>query len=236
MTEEEAAIRNADKVFSVSKRLYEWGKSNNPNTVYLPNATDFELMKTTREEGEIADELRNLNHPVVGYTGRITPWRIDWELLGKIADMEEKPTLVMIGEIHHDSIPLRDKLLQRKNVIFLGPKEYYKLPMFYRGFDVCILPHSVDLQTGSMDPIKLYDYMGSGKPIVATSVEEAKKFPKGLRLANDHTSFLSLLREAWSDKNHNPATQMEIARQNSWAIRTEELVNQIELTLESNHV
>lgn len=222
--EEEQAIAGADIVLSVSKRLFDWGKSINQNTFYLPNATDFELMKTTVEPGDIAPEMAGLKHPVVGYTGRITPWRIDWELLDKIACMEEGPTIVMIGELHRDAIPLRDKLLKRENVIFLGPREYYKLPTFYRGFDVCIFPHSVDLQTGSMDPIKLYDYMGCGRPIVSTAVEEAKKFSDVIRIADDHAQFMTLLRESWNRTDHNPDAQMEVASKNSWRFRVQNLI------------
>lgn len=226
---EEKAIRDADKVFAVSRRLYEWGEKINPNTLFLPNATDFEVMKTTQDDGPVAEELKCLKRPVIGYTGRITPWRIDWDLLGKIAGMEEAPTIVMVGEVHPQSVPLKEKL--PKNVIFLGPRQYYKLPEFYRGFDVCILPHSLDTQTQSMDPIKLYDYMGSGKPIVAMGVEEAKKFADFIRLAEDHEGFLFKLREAWQERDHDPAPQMEAARQNSWLIRAEELAGHIRETI-----
>ncbi|MBW1938503.1 MAG: glycosyltransferase [Deltaproteobacteria bacterium] len=229
--EEEMAIKGSDKVFSVSKRLYGWAKKLNINSVLLPNATDFELMKTTQEDGPIANELKGLKSPIIGYTGRITPWRLDWGLLERIADMEEKPTVVMIGEVHPGSVSLRDKLIMKENVKFLGPKEYCKLPTFYRSLDVCILPHSTDTQTASMDPIKLYDYMGTGRPIVATAVEEAKKFSDVLRLANSHDDFLALLRETWRDKNHDPRPQMETARQNSWIRRTEQLASHIALTI-----
>jgi len=231
LLKEEEAIKNADKVFSVSIKLFEWSKKNNPNTVYLPNATDFELMKTTQEDGPIADELKHFKRPIFGYTGRITPWRIDWALLEKIASMEEEPTVVMIGEVHPQSIPLRDKLMEKKNVTFLGPREYYKLPTYYRGFDCCILPHSINNQTASMDPIKLYDYMGSGRPIVTMAVNEAMKFSDVLYIANDHEHFLNLLSKTWQTKDHNPKPQMEIARQNSWTVRVEELVNQITETI-----
>jgi hypothetical protein len=231
LLEEETAIKGSDKVFSVSKRLYEWAKKLNMNSVLLPNATDFELMKTTQDDSPVAEELKGLKPPIIGYTGRITPWRIDWQLLNKIAHMEEKPTLVMIGELHPNSVSLRDKLIMKENVRFLGPKEYCKLPTFYRRLDVCILPHSTDTQTASMDPIKLYDYMGSGRPIVATAVEEAKKFSDVLRLANSHDDFLALLRETWRDKDHDPQPQMEIARQNSWIRRTEQLASHIALTI-----
>lgn len=228
ISQEEEAITGANIVFAVSKRLFEWGKSLNPNTYYLPNATDFATMKTTIESGPIDDDICNLGNPVLGYTGRITPWRIDWPLLEMIADMEEKPSLVMIGELHQDSLPLKEKLLSRKNVHFLGPREYYSLPTFYRGFDVCILPHSVDKQTESMDPIKLYDYLGSGKPIVSSAVGEARKFSNAIKIAENHSHFLSLLREQWNKSNHNPEPQMEMASRCSWPVRTQELVNNVQ--------
>ncbi|MGH7901318.1 MAG: glycosyltransferase, partial [Thermodesulfobacteriota bacterium] len=195
---EKLVIKEVDTVFAVSKKLIERAKEINPNTFYLPNATSFNNFNRVTQKIEISREILAIPEPRVGYIGKITPWRIDFVLIRHLSETRPDWSIIMIGPIHPEAKPLVDELGKLKNVFFLGPRNYYSLPEYIKGFNVCILPHRVDTLTESMDPIKLYDYMATGKPVVTTSIPEALKFKNVIKVAESEEEFVSLLNEVIS--------------------------------------
>ncbi len=136
-------------------------------------------------------------------------------------------SIIMIGPIHTHAKALVKELSKFKNIVFLGPKKYYSLPNYIKGFNTCVLPHKVDALTESMDPIKLYDYMATGKPIVATGISEALKFENIIKIANSKEEFLSSLDEicAKSNVEQNTSERITFAKNNSWMNRTDQLID-----------
>mgnify|MGYP002622878763 FL=1 len=225
ISEESRVIKEADLVFAVSGRLFDKAVKLNPNSIHLPNATDFESFNKVMSNIDTSEEIRSFNRPRLGYVGNITPRRIDFELLRFIAESKPEWNIIMIGPVHAEAADMVNSFRDLRNVFFLGPKKYYSLPEYIKGFDICILPHRVDNLTQSMDPIKLYDYMATGKPIVATAVAEAVKFREEICLGNSREEFVShiksLLYEGATEQSL--AMQLETAKKNTWDKRVEKL-------------
>jgi glycosyltransferase involved in cell wall biosynthesis len=227
---ENVVIKQVDTVFAVSEKLLQKAKDINSNTYYLPNATSYENFNRVTQNIEISPEILKIPEPRIGYVGKITPWRIDFDLIKTIAKTKPNWSIVMIGPIHPEAQNSVKELCKSENIFILGPRNYYSLPEYIKGFDCCILPHLVDPLTESMDPIKLYDYMATGKPVVSTSVTEAMKFKEVMKIGKSNEEFLSFLDDAINDAPNEDIIrrQLQIAQENSWENRTDQLIKILE--------
>jgi len=88
-----------------------------------------------------------------------------------------------------------------------------------RAFDVCITPHRVTAFTESLNPIKLWEYMAAGKPIVSTDIAGFRDYPSLVRIARDADSFLDAVREALAEDPKTAALRQSQAAGHSWEQR-----------------
>ena len=231
---EEKALRHADVVFAVSEVLLEKAKKYSRKAYYLPNATSFENFNLVMSDIQVDDEILRISPPRLGYVGKITGWRLDFDLIKWVAEKKPEWSIVLIGPVHPNDITQHEvsKLKPLKNIHFLGPKEYWNLARYIKGFDVCILPHKDDALTQSMDPIKLYDYMATGKPVVAANVREAAKFSSVIQVAASREEFLSDVEKVLGQEVDDLQEQrLSVAKQNSWRDRVQLMANILQSSL-----
>jgi len=215
-------IRRADVVFAVSRNLFERARRLNPNTYRAPNATDWHLLQRTA-----------IPHPIIGYMGQIGD-RVDFELLREVALARPDWSLVLVGPVWENKRAVAEALGALPNVYFLGWRPYTELPSFMRGFDVCAIPHTCDRLTASMDPIKLYDYLTSGKPIVTTRVAGIDRFLDVLYIADGPAEFVACTATALAEADpERVAKRKEYARANTWQRRAAELYQIVRAQVES---
>ena len=115
----------------------------------------------------------------------------------------------------------RQTLAACGNVVLTGPVPYAGIPEIMRAFDVCITPHRVTPFTESLNPIKLWEYLAAGKPIVATNVAGFRDYPQMVRLASECAdSFGAAVEAALTepDATAGEARRTE-ARRHSWDSR-----------------
>jgi glycosyltransferase involved in cell wall biosynthesis len=172
------------------------------------------------DDSEPPAETRGWRRPVLGYTGTIHAERLDVELLEYVAT-KWNGSVVLIGP---DYLPseLRCRLAAA-GVILLGPIAYSQLPQFMRGFDACIVPHRVTAFTESLNPIKLWEYLASGKPIVSTRVAGFRDFPELVSLADNADQFRDAAAVAVREPTDSPvaAARIREASQHSWKVRVD---------------
>jgi glycosyltransferase involved in cell wall biosynthesis len=143
----------------------------------------------------VPKELRTLRHPVIGYAGYRVRDRLDLNLIDELAASRPNWSFVFIGP-HVGEEPLREITARRPNVVALGPVDYSRLPSYVAAFDVCILPNRINAHTAGNDPIKLYDYLAAGKPIVSTQTSGADKLGDMVTIADSGPPFLEALERA----------------------------------------
>lgn len=157
---------------------------------------------------------------VIGYHGALAKW-LDYELLNKIADVDNF-VLLLIG-YEHDSSMRESGLLEKDNVYFLGSKSYFELPQYAYYYDIGILPFKKYKLTESVSPVKLFEYMALGKPVVTTDLVECLKYKSCLIAeAEDHETFVANLKKAVtlkSNADYQLTLQTE-AVENSWQSKT----------------
>jgi len=218
----ESILQEVDQIFAVSEELTRRAAAANPHTYQAPNATDPKLLEAAGREGPTAEELMELPRPIIGYVGQIAD-KIDYHLIRAMSQARPNWSFVFVGPVWYTKRDLVKSLTRRPNVHFLGARPYRAVPTYLRGFDVCILPHTRDALTRSMDPIKLYDYLASSKPIVSTEVAGVERFSDVVYVGNGPGEFISALDQAVAEDGELRKRRREYADQNLWPQRATEM-------------
>ncbi len=147
------------------------------------------LQRVLDGDGPLPPAAADWPRPVLGYTGTIHPDRVD-VASGRCAGAAHLPqgTVALVGP---NFLTGEDQAAAGRcaNVVLTGPVPYAELPEYMRAFDVCITPHRVTPFTESLNPIKLWEYLAAGKPIVATDVAGFRDYPQFVRIAPDADGF-----------------------------------------------
>lgn len=178
---------NADLITTNSWETAQWLGKNRDNVFCIPNGVDAEIFKPLPDVN-IPDDLKSLSHPIVGYAGKMQEM-FDVSLMEYVVSKLPNVNFVFIGQ------QLNPKwmapLWRYPNVHYLGDKHYERLPQYLATFDICTIPYNLERQH-SVDPIKFYEYLAMGKPIVTTNVGNVKSFfdyPQ-VQIASEPVGFL----------------------------------------------
>jgi glycosyltransferase involved in cell wall biosynthesis len=215
-------LQQVDLVFAVSAELEQRAAGVNPHTYRAPNATDLDKLGGAAADGPVAAELAELPRPIIGYVGQVAD-KMDYELIGQVARARPDWNLVFVGPVWSSKREWTAALEALGNVHFLGARPFDTLVTYLRGFDVCTLPHAISPLTRSMDPIKLYDYLATGKPVVSTPVAGVERFADVVRVADGPEAFLVALEAALSEDGALTAQRLAYAQANTWPARAKEM-------------
>lgn len=158
---------------------------------------------------------------VIGYIGAIAEW-FDLDLVEKIARRFENCLVLLVG---NDSAGAAARLRDLPNVQFTGELPYAELPFYVHGFDVCLLPFRIIPLTLATNPVKVYEYLGAGKPVVATALPEMQQFGSLVESAKTHDEFLAAIgRVLTTDRAESREDRQAFARAQTWRDRADSLV------------
>jgi glycosyltransferase involved in cell wall biosynthesis len=207
-------FKKADLVFTGTDSLYEEKRKFHDNISFVPCGVDFELFNNVKNKNIcITEELSSINHPIIGYIGGLNE-RIDSDLIEFIASNKNDWSIVLVGPIQR-SFSLKNNY---SNIFFTGLKPYKNLPSYLAAFDVCILPYKKSDATKYINPVKLLEYLSSGKPVVSVKIPDIVKFYDGyVEFADDYQSFVDTINQCID----NPSTDkikmgIELAKSKSW--------------------
>ncbi len=228
---EDEVIKNADLVFVTSKNLHRLKSPINPNTHILHNAADLNIFsEAVEKEFEKPEELKGLKGRIIGFTGNMDPHRVDYELLKKIAKRHPEKNLVLVGPINSEKYKTvgLDKM---PNVIMTGGKHIRELPKYLQFFDVTIIPFLKNTLTASIYPLKINEYLATGKPVVSTDFsEDIRDFRDVIYLSKNREEFINLINKAiGEDSVDRMDARIKKASENTWTKRVEqfwEIVNE----------
>jgi glycosyltransferase involved in cell wall biosynthesis len=231
---ENALVARADIVLAVSRKLYDRHRQLNSNTYLVPNGVDTEFFGRVRcygkRETDTLHEYRD--RPVVGYVGGIHDW-VDVDLIVETALLLPDISFVLIGPALKS---LKQKLEGIPNLAYLGPKPYSDLVGYMSYFSVGIIPFKLNLLNESTNPIKLYEYLGAGLPVVSTSMKEVVPHAAEgvVYVADEPAAFAERIREAIStaDDARHVRERQRIAGDNSWEERAGLLLDLIDAALD----
>jgi len=225
------AVSSADIVLTASDKLYEMASAINPRVYLLPNACDYDYFSGNSNSLQADDDLAQIGSPIIGYIGVVASW-CDLELITATADRFPHCSLVMIGPLYNIS-----QVPHRPNIHWLGFKPYEKLADYARRFDVGIIPFRNTSMTESVNPIKMWEYMAAGMPVVATALPEARKHGDLVLYSLDQEQFMNNINQAlYADSQEKRWQRQQIAQQNSWIERARRVVQIIEEEMQRRQV
>jgi glycosyltransferase involved in cell wall biosynthesis len=170
-------LHNADIVTATAKPLHEKALRHNPNAYLCPNAADMEHFLSARREWAGREWKRPEDLPegkqIAGFFGIMREW-FDTDLMREVAQKKTAFEFCLIGGYSQDVF---ERLKDLKNIRFLGEKDYSLLPQYLSYFDVALIPFKTNELIRSTNPIKVYEYLAGGKPVVSTDIPEIERMP-----------------------------------------------------------
>lgn len=220
---EKKLLKSVDITFTTSEQLRKNKTIFQPNTHYVQNATDYELLSRAMAPGiEILPRLKKIKRPIIGYLGAIKSV-LDTDLLAYIAKNNQQWSIVLIGPKEDKTVI--EKLKEIPNIYFISRQPYENFPNILKGFDVAIIPFILNYYTKSINPNKIHEYMAAGCQIVSTALPELYNYKEFIKIAHNKEEvelfITEYLEHPLSYKQRK--VQTEYAKQNSWENRFKDM-------------
>jgi glycosyltransferase involved in cell wall biosynthesis len=217
----------ADLVFTVSEGLHARKSRFNPNTYLVRNAVDYRLFAAAQDaHTPIPGELGDIRRPIVGCVTRIVPEYFDAPLLRAIFAARPDWSFVVVGPECSASPALSD-LKALPNVHLLGRRPFTDVPSYLKAFDACLIPYVLTENKRLADPLKLYEYLAAGKPVVSKPLASLTAFGDVVTFASGTGEWIAAIDEAVrGDSPDAIGRRQAVARHHTWDNRVE-LISQL---------
>lgn len=223
---EAGLIGQVDLIFVTSPALLQTKSPLHPHVVLVPNGVDVEAF--TRPAALTPPDIANLPHPLIGYAGVLNE-KIDFDLLAALAGQHPAWTFALVGPVALRNPEELQPLRRLGNVHFLGGKSVEALPAYVQTFDAGLMPYRLNEWTRNISPLKLYEYLAAGIPIISTAIPAIEPFANALWQADDAASFAQAITAALAaDTPDRRQRQQALAQLHSWEQRLETLADAIQ--------
>jgi polysaccharide pyruvyl transferase CsaB len=192
VSEERQLVRENDVLVVSGRTLLEKYTAAGCRPVLARNGVDFEFYNQPHAPAGDVQAPK----PVIGYFGAIADW-MDLDLVRGAALARPQYSFVMVGQVFRDDIAKLDL----PNVHLLGSKPYAEIPSYLEHFDVCVIPFVLNEVTKATDPVKLYEYLARGKPVVATAMAELSECADLIYIARDAEDYVRQLDRAVAEND-----------------------------------
>ncbi len=225
-------LKKADIIPVTASRLLDGIKDKRPDAFLSHNAVLFEVWHLVGKRIKPDSEMKKLigKKPIIGYFGSLIESCFDYDLLKYAAKARPDYNFVISGPLDFDTSNGVHRWSDYPNIHFIGtvPK-YEDLAKRIHFFDVCMVPFVLNKVTQSISPLKLFEYMAAGKPIVTTDMRECKKYGSVLA-SKSKEEFVENLDKAikLKDDPKFQALVLKEAKENTWEVRTEEIIKRLE--------
>lgn len=224
---EEELAEKSHAVFATAAGLAQRLETFNANTKFIPNGANFERFHQATQPQTCPEDMAEIPGPIFGFIGALQPC-IEYGYVQAAAKARPHWSFVFIGGEKPGSDFLDLKSLP--NVHFLGMRPNEELPKYMAHFDACLnLFASGDLSK-DVSPLKFYEYLATGKPIVSTpQPDQILQFAPMIQVAGTAEEFISACEEALLDKGEErKQMRVEEGRKSSWDSRVAEICGSLE--------
>ena len=214
-------------VMASSKFLVSQALKQRSEVHLVENACDTGNFQSEKDISKVTKKMQdviNLQLPIIGFFGALASW-VDYQLIEDVAKKNTGYSFVLIGPNYDNTyLPLKKKKIP--NIHFIGPVPYKKLKHYSAWFDVSIIPFLVEQITHAVSPIKLFEYMAIGKPIVATKTQELERYNSVLlsKNADEFSDHLYNSIKGNLSKNYFLILQQELSC-NTWQSRAKKILS-----------
>jgi teichuronic acid biosynthesis glycosyltransferase TuaH len=217
---QDIAASNADLIISTAPALQKnFGKVGYEKSFLVPNAANYKLFSQATTGLEVHSKLTGIGGKVLGYFGNIER-RTDFKLLRGVLDILQNWQLVMAGPVEKKYVP--EEFLRDSCVHFTGPFPHDEAPAVVKRFDVAIIPFQRDEVSSGIYPLKLYEYLAAGKPVVSTNFnpEILQELNNVIHAADTPEDFANAVLLAYAtDSEEKISERQQLASRHTWENR-----------------
>ncbi|MHA1285659.1 MAG: hypothetical protein ACTSQP_24400, partial [Promethearchaeota archaeon] len=209
--------------YELKKRLIKRGEDVDEKIYVINNALNplsLLLLKRNEEKNNLYFKDRFFN---IVYYGMISEW-LDFDSIGKLIKLHEDIRVILVG-------PSNITIPRHERIIYIRPMEHEMLINFSKNADCLIMPFKINNLILGVDPVKLYEYIGLHKNIIAVEYDEIKKFKDFVYFYKDFNELNEIIIKL---KNENLAPKYtaeqakEFIEENTWTKRVEMIIDLIE--------
>ncbi|MBC7293443.1 MAG: glycosyltransferase, partial [Thermoleophilia bacterium] len=229
---DERLSRRADVVICTAENLRRSRAGWNPHTYHVPNAADVQHFKQALDPAlPLPADVAALPRPRIGLIG-VMDERFDVEAIRVLAEADPTWSVVLVGPIRPGDVDVR--VLERlPNVHMLGNKPVKDLPAYAKALDVALIPYRAMELTRNIFPLKLFEYLAAGLPVVVGGLPELEKYRGTIMIADSPADYPVLVQRALTeDTLERRKERVRLAEENSWEHRVEEISSLVEAMLE----
>lgn len=203
-------VRDSDLVTVTSQLLLDKWRETAPGALLVRNGVDNGFFAERLAPNAL---LAGISRPIIGFYGALAEW-VDFQLIADLADIAPDWSFVLIGDHFTAEV---DLIRNKPNVHLLGLRPYSDMPRYLFNFDACIIPFKLNKITHAVDPVKFYEFLAGGKPIVSTPLEELQPFGRYVSFAETAEGFKqAFTRLLANDTPAEAEARRAFAAQNDW--------------------
>ncbi len=215
---EKRLLKTAQLVIVTASRLKAKMKGSHDNVHLISNGCETQHFQQVAKIRTPAEVIANLPRPRIGFVGALAYW-CDLDLIEYLARSRPHWHFVFIGPRHTDTRQLQ----HFANIHLIGRVPYSVLPRYMAGIDVFINPYKQDSIADSCSPLKVFEYLAAGKPVVSVPMPEVARFAPQVRIASDYRQFLlsieELLEMPLAERRRLSETLQTLVRDDTWTNR-----------------
>ena len=238
MQREQRLCQKADVVVTTSQRLYELRSPYNPERTFLVhNVGDADhFQKTQDPQTRVVPQMQELSGrgPVVGFVGAVSDYKLNLDWLMHAARQRPLWQFALIGPVGiADASTDVSTLGSMPNVHLFGAQPYASLPNWLAGADITVIPYRLNTYTESVFPIKFFEFLATGKPVVISPLPAVKAFWGAVHVAENAQDFVHKCELALAESPTDPAvaSRLKLAQENSWPQRISTIMEHVERAL-----
>lgn len=188
-------------------------------TTLIRNGVDAAWFRARAAETPRPADVPATEKTIVGFVGALYDW-IDWDLIATAARTLRDCAFVFVGPIGDAACAATLRGID--NITLLGRRPYETVPAYMNAFDVCWVPFKQNRVAEAADPVKIYEYLSLGKPVVTTPVGDAVDFGEVVSIGRTAEEIAAMLREAGEAGDAGRGERLAFADRNTWSARAAE--------------
>lgn len=231
---EETILRRADLVLVTSAPLLESKRPYNANTHLVPNGVDYAAFAAAVREPVEPAVLAGIPHPRLGFVGAVNE-KVDLHLLAQLAQAYPDWSIVLVGPLtlryHLEDL---ETLRSLPNVHICGAVPVAQVPHAIQACDVGLMPYKINAWTHNISPLKLYEYLAIGHPVVSTAIPAVVGLETLVTVAATPAAFVTQVGQTLSlaDDADARTRRRAFAAQQTWDARVADIMQLIVKTLQ----
>lgn len=210
----------ADVILATAGALKEKLSPYGDRVHLLSNGVDSERFWAARGEGGRPKDLVDLPRPIFGFVGALFYW-IDYDAIEALANAYPSASVVLVGPTDQ-SFPVA-RVRRCPNIHLLGPRAYEQVPGYVNAFDVCLNPFRMGPLGDTINPLKLYEYLALGKPVISARTRETERFGEVVYLYGSREELVAVARRALEESGERCEERRSVAAANSWGAKMDDV-------------